>query len=200
MAAAVLFHFDFGSPYGYIAAEKIGPFAARLGCDVTWKPFLIGAAFKAMGSQALMEVPLKGAYAKHDFERSARFHGVPYRAPSRFPIGTVAAQRAFYWLWDRDPVLAKRYALAVFRAYFVDDADIADAGEVVRLATEQGADAAALTAALADPAVKERLKTEVDAALAAGVFGSPTFRVGDERFWGVDRMDQLERWITSGPF
>lgn len=200
MAAPVLFHFDFGSPYGYIAAEKIGPMAARLGCDVTWKPFLVGAAFKVMGAQPMAEVPLKGAYSKHDFDRSARFHGVPYRAPAVFPIGTVAAQRAFYWLWDRDPGQAKRFGLAVFRAYFVDGADISDVATVTALATGCGVDAAALAAALADPAVKERLKTEVDAALAAGVFGSPTFRVGDELFWGVDRLDQLERWITAGPF
>ncbi|MCU0868514.1 MAG: 2-hydroxychromene-2-carboxylate isomerase [Burkholderiales bacterium] len=200
MPVTVHFHFDFGSPYGYIAAEKIGPLGARLGCDVVWKPFLIGAAMKAMGSAPMMEVPLKGAYAKRDFERSARFHGVPYRAPSRFPIGTVAAQRAFYWLWDRDPVLAKRYGLAVFRAYFVDDSDIGDAATVIRLAAEQGADAGALAAALGDAAVKDRLKTEVDAALAAGVFGSPTFAVGDELFWGVDRLDQLERWIVGGGF
>jgi 2-hydroxychromene-2-carboxylate isomerase len=201
MPATVDFHFDFGSPYGYVAAEKIGPFGARLDVDVVWKPFLIGAAFKAMGAPALMEVPLKGEYAKHDFARSARFHGVPYRSPTRFPIGTVAAQRAFYWLWDRDAVAAKRYALEVFRAYFVADADIADAAVVTALAADAAnVDVAVVQTALADAGVKERLKREVDAAIAAGVFGSPTFRVGDELFWGVDRMDQLERWIETGGF
>ena len=122
----------------------------------------------------------------------------PYNHPAKFPIGTVAGLRAFYWLHDRDPKMAQSFAKALYRAYFVEGRDISAAPVVIEVAAAAGADAAALTAALEDPAIKERAKREVDAAIAAGVFGSPYFVVDGEPFWGVDRMPMVEQWITTG--
>ena len=106
--------------------------------------------------------------------------------------------RAFYWLHDRDPKMAQSFAKALYRAYFVEGRDISAAPAVIEVAAAAGADAAALTAALEDPAIKERAKREVDAAIAAGVFGSPYFVVDGEPFWGVDRVPMLEDWIRTG--
>jgi 2-hydroxychromene-2-carboxylate isomerase len=141
---------------------------------------------------------MKGAYSKKDFSRSARLHKVPYSHPEKFPIGTVAALRAFYWVGDRDPAQARTLAKALFAAYFAEGRDIGAPATVVEVAKSVGIDTAALAAALDDPALKERAKREVDAAIAHGVFGSPFFVVDGEPFWGVDRLPMVEDWIRTG--
>ena len=159
---------------------------------------LLGPVFKITGQPPLVEIPMKGEYSKHDFARSARLHRIEYAHPARFPIGTVAGLRTFYWLHDRDPTMAQAFAKALYRAYFAEGRDISAAAVVIDVAVAGGADRAALTAALEDPAIKERAKREVDAAIVAGVFGSPYFVVDGEAFWGVDRMPMLEQWIRTG--
>ncbi len=151
-----------------------------------------------MGQQPLVDVPLKGEYSRKDFARSARLHKVAYKEPAKFPIGTVAAMRAFYWLEDRDPAKARAMAKKLHTAYFAEGKDIGSPAAVVGIAQSAGVDGAALAAALEDPAVKERAKRESDAAIAAGVFGSPFFVIDGEAFWGVDRMPMAEDWIKTG--
>jgi 2-hydroxychromene-2-carboxylate isomerase len=197
-AKPVDFYFEFSSPYGYIASALVDGFEQRVGRPVTWRPMLLGPVFKITGQPPLVEIPMKGDYAKHDFARSARLHKVEYRHPAKFPIGTVAGLRAFYWLHDRDPRLAQSFAKALYAAYFGEGRDIGSPAVVIEVAKALGADGAALAAALEDPALKERAKREVDAAIAAGVFGSPYFIVDGEPFWGVDRMPMLEDWIRTG--
>jgi 2-hydroxychromene-2-carboxylate isomerase len=198
MPAPIDFYFDFSSPYGYFASKLVDGIAARHGREVAWHPMLLGAAFKIVGTLPLVDLPLKGDYARHDFPRVARFHGVPFTIPSKFPVGSLAPSRAFYWLHDRDPVLAKQYAQAIFAAFYVQGRDISDPAIALAVASESGADSAALSTALAEPAVKERLKSEVDAAIAKGIFGSPWFIVDGEPFWGVDRLPMVERWLATG--
>jgi 2-hydroxychromene-2-carboxylate isomerase len=159
---------------------------------------LLGPVFKLTGGAPLMSIPLKGEYSKRDFARSARMHKLPFRFPDNFPINTVAACRAFYWVNDRDPAKAKELAKALYRAYFADNHDISSAAAVVDIARSLGIDATALAAALDDPAVKERTKGEVDAAISRGVFGSPYFVIDGEPFWGVDRMPMAEEWVKTG--
>lgn len=199
MSNAIDFYFDFTSPYGYLASALIEPLAARHRRAVTWRPYLLGAAFKVNGSRPPTEVPLKSDYVMRDFPRSARFHGIPYRQPSVFPVAAVAATRAYYWATAQDAARAVRLAKAIYAAYFTRDVNIADAENVVSIAASEGYDAAAVRAALADQAVKDRTKTEVDAAIARGAFGSPYVVVDGEPFWGVDRFDQLARWLDK-PF
>jgi len=194
------FYFDFSSPYGYLAAEKIDDIAARHGRDVDWHPILLGIVFRATGGAPLTEIPLKGDYSKHDFARSARFLGVPFRFPSRFPLATHNAARSFLWVGDRDQALARNFARAVYRAYFAEDIDIADIGNLLGIAGSMGIDRSALQQALADPALKERLRAQNDAALARGVFGSPFIFVDGEPFWGSDRLPQVEKWLETGGF
>lgn len=192
MKAPIDFYFDFSSPYGYLAANKIEALAAKYGRSVTWRPMLLGVAFKATGSGPLPSIPLKGDYSKRDFLRSARFHGVPFRVPEPFPVSTVAACRAFYSVRDENERV--KLAKALFRAYFVDNVNIGEAENVLKVAAGVG-----LTPDLNDQAVKDRTRAEVDAALAKGVFGSPYIIIDGEPFWGVDRFDQIERWLKE-PF
>ena len=192
------FYFEFSSPYGYIASRLAEGLEDRIGRGLRWRPILLGPIFKVTGQAPLTSVPLKGDYAKRDFTRTARQHGVSYRHPAAFPIGTVAACRAFYALDESDPKAARQLAKALYGAYFVDGRNIGDAATVLEVARESGFDAAAIGAAIDDPRLKERVKGEVDAAIAAGVFGSPFFIVDGEPFWGVDRIPMLEEWVRKG--
>jgi len=192
------FYFDFSSPYGYIAATRIEDLAARHGRSTVWRPILLGAVFKLTGQQPLTTIPLKGSYAQHDMARTARRLGVPFRMPGKFPISTTAPCRAYYWLHNQDPAAARQLAQALYRAYFAEDRDISNPEVTANVAAKLGHDKSAVAQALNDAAVKERLKTEVDAAIERGVFGSPYFIVDGEPFWGSDRLDQIEEWLTKG--
>ena len=200
MAAAIDFYFDFTSPYGYLAAERIDALAAKYGCEVNWHAILLGFIFKQTGQVAPMTIPLKGEYVIHDMMRSARYLDVPIKFPSEFPKMTIAAARGFYGLKDQDSALAKTFAQQVYRAYFVDNRDIGNADVIADIAQSAGANRESFVANLQSDAVKERFKNESDQAIARKVFGSPYIIVDNEPFWGVDRFEQLERWLKTGGF
>jgi len=199
--APIEFYFDFSSPYGYMAAQKIDALAARHGRTVDWKPILLGVIFRATGGMPLPDVPLKGPYSKRDFARSARFHGITdFRMPSVFPIPSQAPSRIVLWAKRTGPAAGATVAKALFRAYFVGDRDISSPDIAAEVAGAAGFDAVAARAAVDDPAMKDALRQSVEAALAAGVFGSPFVVVDGEPFWGLDRFDQIERWVSTGGF
>lgn len=198
--SAIEFWFDFSSPYSYLAAEKIDALAANHQRIVHWRPVLLGAIFQVTNAVPLVQLPLKGDYSVRDFARSARYLHLPFTMPSRFPLPTQQAARAYYWLCDHDLAKAHDFARALFRALFVHDRDISDLAVVCDVAASMGLNADALSLAVAQPEVKARLKSETDAAILKGVFGAPFFRVDDESFWGVDRLPQLEQWLATGGF
>ena len=200
MPAPLEFHFDFSSPYGYLGSEKIEALATRHGRTVEWRPMLLGAAFKATGSQPLTTIPIKGDYTKRDLPRSARFHRVELRMPDRFPIATQNPARIVVWQRERDPHRVAALVHALYRAYFVANRDISDPEVAADVAASAGLDRAAARAAIDDPAVKDALRRDVDAALAKGVFGSPFVFADGEPFWGIDRFDQIDRWLAEGGF
>jgi 2-hydroxychromene-2-carboxylate isomerase len=197
--APIAFYFDFSSPYGFLASEKIEALAAKHGRSVEWHPIMLGVVFKQTGAAPLTQVPLKGDYSKRDMTRSAAFHGIrDFRIPSRFPIPSQAPARVVLWLRERDPALATKVLHALYRAFFVSDVDISSPEQAVGVAATCGVDAEAARAAIDDPAIKEALKAENDQAMAKGVFGSPFIIVDGEPFWGVDHLDQVERWLATG--
>ena len=192
------FYFDFSSPYGYLAAKRIEAIAAKHGRSVTWRPHLIGAVFPTTGSKPLLDIPLKGDYARIDLPRTARHLGIPFQLPRQFPFMSVAAARAFYWLAESDPGKAKALAMALYDRVFGEGEEISSAEAVIGVAAGLGVDAGELQAALKDPAVKERLKNEVAAAIERGVFGSPYIFIDGEPFWGHDKLDEIDRWLETG--
>ena len=198
MSEPIDFYFDFSSPYGYIAATRIDEIAVKHGRAVSWRPILLGAVFKVTKQQPLPSIPLKGDYAKRDLARSARLLEVPFTFPSKFPIATTAACRAYYGVAARNSALAKRLARALYEAYFTQDRNISAPDTVIEIASGIGLSSEEVRDAIDDPAVKERLREVVDAAIAQGVFGSPYIVVDGEPFWGADRLDQVERWLETG--
>ncbi|MBR9972490.1 2-hydroxychromene-2-carboxylate isomerase [Magnetospirillum sulfuroxidans] len=198
MSNPIDFYFDFSSPYGYFAADSIDRMAAEAGRSCRWIPILLGAAFKASGNQLLIEQPLKGAYSRHDWDRVARMSGLAYGFPDPFPVATIAAARVFWWLDADDGTVAKDFARAVFAAYFGQGRNIGDKAVVAAVAGECGHDPAAALAAMDDGLWKTKCRDETEAAIAAGVFGSPFFVVDGEAFWGWDRLPMVRRWLETG--
>jgi 2-hydroxychromene-2-carboxylate isomerase len=143
---------------------------------------------------------MRSDYVQRDAVRVAAYHGVPFRLPTQQGLHTDLAARGFHWLSDRDPELAQAWARAVYRAYFVDDRNIATVEVLLERATALRIDAAELGAAIHDGASRHRLKAEAEIAEARGVFASPFFIVEGERFWDITRLPQLERWLESGPY
>ncbi len=199
MSASLDFYFDFSSPYGYLASEKIEALAVRHGRVVDWHPVLLGVIFKQTGAAPLTMIPLKGDYSRRDMARSARFHGVAgFRMPSKFPIPSQAAARLVLWQKQRDATRVGEVVHALYRAFFVDDIDISAPDSAVAAVAKGDVDTASARAAIDDPAIKDALREANDQAIARGVFGSPFIVVDGEPFWGVDRLDQVERWLATG--
>ncbi len=198
-AAPVEFYFDLISPYGYLASTKVEALAARYGRAVDWRPVLLGiTVMKVMGLPPLMQTPLKRDYIALDKPRMAKLLGVPLVQHGLEGVNSLAASRAFLWLKAADPALAARFARRMYARLWAAGRDITPAGVVADEAAALGADRAAVLAAIESPRMKEELKAAVEAAIAKGVFGVPTFIVDGESIWGVDRLWMLEHWLARG--
>ncbi len=197
-ANSIEFFFDFSSPYGYVASCQIDAIAERHDRKVVWRPFLMGAAMKLTGRKPLVMQPMVADYARTDLARSARRAGVKFSLPDPFPVPTVAACRAYYWLLEQDEEKAKSLAQALYVAYFVEGRNISEPEIVLEVASALGIDRDTLSAALQDPEVKAKLKQVTDDAVARGIFGSPFIIVDGEPFWGNDRLREVDEWIETG--
>lgn len=199
MNSPIDFYFDFLSPYGYLAATQIEDIAARYDREAEWYPFLLGVTvMNVMGMKPIMETPLKSDYALIDRPRMAKLLGVKLVIPDMEGVNSVAASRAYYWQREKDPALAKKLAMRLFRRLWVDGKDITEAEAVIEEAEALGIDGAALSEGLKDSRVKALLRDAVDKAVARKVFGAPYFIVDDEPIWGLDRLWMLEHWLAYG--
>jgi 2-hydroxychromene-2-carboxylate isomerase len=196
--APVEFWFDFSSPYAFFAAREIDAVAARHGRSVTWRPFLLGVAFRTTRMAPLTEQPMRGDYGRRDWDRLGRLKDIPFRFPTVFPVSGVAATRMFYAIERTDPAAARRFAAAAFDAVFVHDRDVSTPAVAAEAGAAVGLDAEALVAAAADPEVKDLTRERVDEAMARGIFGAPFFVADGEPFWGWDRLPMLDEWLARG--
>ena len=198
MPEPIDFFFDFASPYGYFASARVDELARRHGRDVNWWAFMVGAAMKLTGQVPIdQRSQLQQDYGWRDLQRSARYYGVPFHLPEDFPYGLLAPSRAFYWLHEGDPGQATMFARAVYAAVFGEGRDLRPPAAVAEIAAPLGVDREELIAAVEMPVWKERLKSETGAAIRRDVFGSPFFFVGEEAFWGGDRLAMLEWWLGN---
>ena len=198
MSNSVDFYFDFYSAYGYLASLRIDEIAARHGRKVNWKPFMLGATFSITGHQPLTQTPMMGEYALLDLERSARLQSANFCIPQDFPKAALSSCRAFYLLVDDQPEQAVALAKAIYTAIFGEGRDGTDIDLIAELARNLDINAEALVEGIQSQPIKDRLKAETQAAIDRGVFGSPFIFIGDEPFWGNDRLDQVDRWLDSG--
>ena len=197
MAKQLDFYFDVGSPAAYLAWTQVPKLAQATGATVNYRPFLLGGVFQATGNRSPMEVPAKSRWMDVDLQRFAQRYGVSFRHNPHFPINTLALMRAALGLQMRQPDRLPAFGDAIYRAIWVDGRDMNDPAEVGRVLHEAGFDPQAVLALTQDPEVKDRLKTVTQEAVARGVFGAPTFFVGDQMYWGQDRMDFVRDALST---
>ena len=189
MSETLDFYFVVGSPAAYLAWTQLPGICAEAGARIAYRPMLLGGVFQATGNQSPMMVPAKGRYVMADLERFGRRYGVPFNPNPFFPINTLMLMRAATGLQMRDEGRFMPYVDAVYRAIWVEGRNMNDAATVNAALQDAGFDPAAVLALAGDPAVKEQLKSATQDAVARGVFGAPTFFIGDQMFWGQDRLD-----------
>jgi len=184
--STIEFFYDVVSPYSYLASTRIEAIAADCGAQVQFRPFLLGGLMKAVGNTPPAYLAPRGAYMLKDLQRWGRYYGVPVRIPASFPPNSLLAQRVLTASeGDRRIELTHRF----FHTTWGEGRDIADVGLVTEIA---GAD---LVERAQDPATKQALTDATSDAQRRGAFGAPTFWVGNEMFFGNDRLPFLEQHL-----
>ncbi|ARU90136.1 2-hydroxychromene-2-carboxylate isomerase [Pseudomonas sp. M30-35] len=197
MSKQVEFFFDFGSPASYLAWTQLPQIAAQAGAQINWRPMLLGGVFKATGNSSPIQVPAKGRYMLQDLGRFAKRYDVPLTFNPNFPINTLTLMRgAAGYLEDERFEL---YVKTVFEAMWVQRKDLADPQQIAQALTAAGFDPEEFVRLVADEAVKERLKANTEEAVKRGVFGAPSFFVGDELYFGQDRLDFVAEALAREP-
>lgn len=190
MNTEVTFYYDFSSPYAYLGSTQVERVAREAGATVRWRPILVGALFNAIGTPTVPVaefVAPKREYVRRDLHHWASHWGVPLVWPSRFPMRTVAALRLALAVEAAGGDIAA-LSHALFRAYWVEDRDIADPAVLREFGD---------LAATGEPAIKDALRAATDEAIAAGACGVPTFVVRGHVFWGQDRLDLVARTLAG---
>ncbi len=184
------FLFDVGSPTAYLAWKRLPGMAARTGATIEPVPILLGGIFKATGNAPPGTVAAKGRWMADDMALWARRDGTPFAMNPRFPINTTAMMRGCVAAAHRGEFQA--YTDAVFAGMWRDAKDMGDLAVLAGVLADAGLDPAAYAAAIESQPVKDELRANTEAAVAAGVFGAPSFFVGDRLFFGQDRTDFVE--------
>ena len=193
----IVFYFDLGSPAAYLAATQLPHIAADTGATLDWKPMLLGGVFQATGNRSPAEVKPKAPYMNRDLQRFARRYGVPFAHNPHFPINTLLLMRGATGLQMQQPDRFAAYIKAMYDAIWVDGLDMNDPAVVGAALQAAGFDAAAVLALANAQATKDRLKATTQEAVERGVFGAPTMFVGDEMFWGQDRLDFVREALAA---
>jgi 2-hydroxychromene-2-carboxylate isomerase len=191
------FFFDFGSPTTYLAHTQMPKVAADTGAPVQYVPMLLGGVFKATGNQSPVLVPAKGRWMGDDLQRFARRYRVPFAFNPHFPINTLTLMRGAVGLQMREPERFMPYVNAMFHAMWVEPANLGDAAVLAQTLAGAGFDAASFQALVADAEIKGKLIANTEAAVARGAFGAPTCFVGNQMFFGQDRLDFVREAATA---
>ncbi|WP_346830840.1 2-hydroxychromene-2-carboxylate isomerase [Pseudomonas abietaniphila] len=191
----IFFYFDLVSPYAYLASNLIETLAAKHGREVEWRPFRIGVAVvKVMGLKPAMETPLKSDYIRTDVSRMAKVLGLGITSNLQM-FDPVPAQRVLHGAKLEDRA---RLAKALLHARWVEDLDLTNNSTLVDIAGSAGVDGLTVQNALESLDTKIAVRHATEEAIALGVFGSPTFRIENELFWGVDRLWLVDHYLQEG--
>lgn len=198
-ARDIEFWFDFGSNYSYLSVMRIEAEAAARGVRIHWRPFLLGPIFRALGfdNSPFVLQKEKGAYVWKDMERQCRKYGIALTRPSVFPRAALLAMRVALLAAEREWIAA--YCREIMQQNFVHDRDIGSVEVVSEALVKLGLPAQQIIAEAQSDANKLRLREQTEAAAAKGIFGAPTFFIGDEMFWGNDRLEDALDFCYSSP-
>ena len=192
------FFFDYGSPYSYLADTRLAGLQERTGCEIEYRPMLLGGIFKATGNRSPFEetVVPKLKYQSVEMQRWVEYCGAPFQSNPFFPINTLQLMRMAHAA--RSVGVFETFHRAAFRGMWEDGQNLGDSDVLAQVLEVAGLDAAELLALSADPDIKQSLMQTSEDAVARGVFGAPTFFVGEVMFFGNDRLDFVERALGQG--
>jgi len=200
MARQLDFYFDCSSPWTYLAFHAIQPLAAEAAAEIVWKPILVGGVFNAV-NQTVYDSrakpnPRKQAYMLQDLGAWAKLYGLDIVFPPRvFPVNSVKCMRGAFVALDEGKLVP--YATAAFEAYWGNDLDIAQEAVLADIATRAGLERQRFFAGIETDSCKTRLRANTDELIARGGFGSPTIFVGDQMFFGNDRMPLIKAALDA---
>jgi 2-hydroxychromene-2-carboxylate isomerase len=193
MPRTIEFFFDYGSPYSYLANAVLPDLAQRHAAELSYRPMLLGAVFKATGNQSPIQLPVaaKRAYGGIALHRTASYYGVAIAQNPHFPINTLGLMRTA--VAAQHAGVFDRFHAAIYPAFWVKGLDLGDAAVVADVMSAAGLDAAQLAEQANTAAVKDALRATTEEAIARGAFGAPSLFFAGELYFGVDHLPFLER-------
>jgi 2-hydroxychromene-2-carboxylate isomerase len=193
---SVEFYYDLVSPYSYLAYGQVGRICEESGAELVLRPMLLGGVHKAVGLQAPIEIKPKASYQARDIRRWAKYYGLPLQFPEPFPFRTLKTMRAAMFLQEREELEA--FTREAFTLYWEEGGapgglqETDEDGPISSVARRTGVDPEEMLSEATSPEAKQALKVATSEAVERGVFGAPAFFVGDEMFWGNDRLHFVE--------
>lgn len=195
MPKSVDFYFDYGSPTSYLAYSQMPGVARRTGAKVNYLPILLGGVFQATKNHSPVDIPAKGRWMQQDLQFFAERYGVPLKWNGHFPINTLALMRGAAYA-QREGFLLP-YSDAIYKAFWADGLNMGDPKVVGEVLSKSDFDASRILEATQEESIKEALKSATAQAISRGVFGAPTFFVGERMLFGQDRLQFVEEALRA---
>ena len=192
MKKTIDFYFDFGSPTSYLAWTQLPKIAQTHNATLNYHPVLLGGIFQTTGNQSPVMIPLKAVWMFKDLNRFSERYGVKYRQNPFFPINTMPLMRAATGIQLRKPEMFDHYLTTIYQAMWVNELNLGDPTVFARVLTQAGFDPQEIFGLTQDQEVKDKLRADTDAAIQRGIFGLPVMFIGDDMYFGQDRLDFVE--------
>jgi len=193
----VEFYFDLGSPYSYLAYYRLLQMAEQQEIQIVYKPILLGGVFKATGNRSPIEIPVKGAYSILDMQRWAEYYHIPMQMNPHFPMNTLTLMRILTGVQLLHLEKFEQVLKLLFDAMFGTPQNLNEPAVLAEVLKPSGFSVEDIMSMVQSEVVKQKLITETEQAIQRGIFGAPTFFVGDEMYWGQDRLHFVEQALNK---
>ena len=194
---SVEFYFDLGSPYSYLAYYRLLQIAEQQEIQVVYKPILLGGVFKATGNRSPIEIPVKGVYSILDMQRWAEYYQIPMQMNPHFPMNTLTLMRILTGVQLLHLEKFEQVLKLLFDAMFGTPQNLNEPTVLAEVLKPSGFSVEDIMSMVQSDVVKQKLITETEQAIQRGIFGAPTFFVGDEMYWGQDRLHFVEQALNK---
>ena len=194
---SVEFYFDLGSPYSYLAYYRLLQMAERQEIQIVYKPILLGGVFKATGNRSPIEIPVKGVYSILDIQRWAEYYQIPMQMNPHFPMNTLTLMRILTGVQLLHLEKFEQVLKLLFDAMFGTPQNLNEPTVLAEVLKQSGFSVEDIMSMVQSDVVKQKLITETEQAILRGIFGAPTFFVGDEMYWGQDRLHFVEQALNK---
>ena len=194
---SVEFYFDLGGPYSYLAYYRLLQMAEQQEIQIVYKPILLGGVFKATGNRSPIEIPVKGAYSILDMQRWAEYYHIPMQMNPHFPMNTLTLMRILTGVQLLHLEKFEQVLKLLFDAMFGTPQNLNEPTVLAEVLKPSGFSVEDIMSMVQSDVVKQKLITETEQAILRGIFGAPTFFVGDEMYWGQDRLHFVEQALNK---